>query len=127
MKLPLSEEAAQAFALSWLACLNRGDVEAVLGYFAEDCTFESSLAEKYVGTTRLTSKAALRAYWEQARGDLGSVHFDLEVIAVAPSQRAVLITYRMQIGDRCQYVGDRLIFNQEGLISSGMGLYGPPV
>lgn len=126
MKVPLSEEAAQAFAQRFVACCNRGDIEAVLGHFAEDCTFDSPLAEKYVGTTRLAGKAALRAYWQKASAEIKDVHFDVDLVAVAPSQRAVLIVYRMRLGGHQQYVSDRLIFNEEGLVVSGMGLYGPP-
>lgn len=125
--VPFTEEVGRAFALSWVECCNRGDVEALLGYFAEDCTFESPLAERYAGTTRLTGKTALRAYWAKAGADIKTVHFDLEVVAVAPSQRTLLIVYKMLLGTQRTYSCDRLSFNREGLISSGMGLYGPPV
>lgn len=127
IKLPLSEATAHEFALSWVACCNRGDVEALLEYFAEDCVFESPFAEKHVGTTRLASKAALRAYWEKARDQIGTVRFDIECVAIAPRQRTLLIVYRMLLGGGRQYSCDRLIFNEEGRIASGMGLYGPPV
>lgn len=82
MKVPPSEEAAQAFAQRFVACCNRGDIEAVLGHFAEDCTFDSPLAEKYVGTTRLAGKAALRAYWQKASAEIKDVHFDVDLVAV---------------------------------------------
>src|SRR3569832_1698301 len=101
--VPLTDEVAQAFAQSWVACCNRGDVEGLLGQFAEDCTFESPLAEKYVGTTRLSGKAALRAYWAKAGAEIGTVHFDIDIVAVVPSQRTVLIVYKMLLGTQRSY------------------------
>ncbi len=58
---------------------------------------------------------------------VGSIHFDIDSVAVAPSQREILIVCQMQLGDRRVYCADRLILNEEGLVSRGMGLYGPPV
>ena len=122
-----SPDAALAFGRHWADCWSRGDVEAVLDHFAEDCIFESPLAEKHAGQTRLVGKAALRAYWYKALAAIGALQFEVDFVATAPTRRAVTIVYRARLGERHLHACERLLFDEQGLVASGMGLYGPPV
>ena len=91
-RAPLSSEAATAYGRDWAASWNRGDIEAVLEHFAEDCSFESPLAEKHAGSTKVVGKAALRAYWQKALAAIGAVYFEIDFVAV---QRAVRARWRV--------------------------------
>jgi ketosteroid isomerase-like protein len=123
----LSETAAQAFGQAWAGHWNRGDFEAVLAHFADDCVFESPLAEKHAGTTRLVGKEAVRSYWRAAIAAIGTVHFTVHFVAVATDARAITIVYQAELGPRRLHACERLIFGADGKVTSGMGLYGPPV
>lgn len=124
---PLAPAAATAFGLSWAESWNRGDLEAVLAHFAEDCCFESPFAEKYAGSTRVLGKAALRAYWQKALRGIGGVHFAVDFVATCAEARAITIVYRARLGERQLHACERLIFDEGGRVAAGMGLYGPPV
>ena len=122
-----SPRSATDFGREWAAAWNRGDVEAVLAHFADDCVFESALAEKHAGTSRVVGKEALRAYWTQALAALGSVRFSVELVALAEADKALAIVYRAELGERHVHACERLIFGEDGRVRAGMGLYGPPV
>jgi hypothetical protein len=124
---PLDEEAALAFGRAWAEAWNRGDVEAVLAHYADDCVFESPLAEKHAGTTRLVGKAALRSYWLAALAAIGRVQFEIDFVGVSKAARAITIVYRAELGQRRVHACERIIFGPSGKAQSGMGLYGPPV
>lgn len=124
---PLDEAAARAFGLAWAESWTRGDVEAVLAHYADDCVFESPLAEKYAGTTRLEGKPALRAYWMAAVAAIGRMRFEVDFVAVCRASRAITIVYRAELGARHEHACERIVFGPSGLASRGMGLYGPPV
>lgn len=126
-RLFTSPDAALDFGRHWAACWSRGDVEAVLSHFAEDCVFESPLAEKHAGQTRLIGKTALRAYWHKAVAAIGALRFEVDFVATAPTRQALTIVYRAHLGERHVHACERLIFGEQGLVVSGMGLYGPPV
>jgi hypothetical protein len=127
LSAPLSEAAAEEFGRAWAGHWNSGDIEAVLAHFAEDCVFESPLAEKHAGTTRLRGKPALRAYWREALSAIGTVHFTVQFVAVSTAQRAIAIVYCARLGERYLHACERLIFNPSGQVVAGMGLYGPKV
>ena len=122
-----SEEAAHAFGVAWAEEWNRGDVEAVLDHYAEDCVFESPLAEKHAGTTRLVGKSALRAYWNAALASIGAVRFEVVFVGLCRQARAITIVTRADLGTRRVHACERIVFRADGLASSGMGLYGPPI
>jgi hypothetical protein len=122
-----TEPAARAFGLAWAESWNRGDVEAVLAHFAEDCVFESPFAEKYAGGTRIVGKDALRAYWKAALAGLGAVHFDVDFVATSPASRGIVIVYRARLGARQLHACERMTFGPSGKVARGMGLYGPAV
>ncbi len=124
---PWTPEAAHTFGQQWAQSWNRRDIEAVLSHFTEDCSFESPFAEKHAGTNRVRGKAALRTYWQKAIGDIGDIHFAVDFVAANATKRAITIVYRAHLGQRHLHACERLIFNEQGLVSSGMGLYGPPV
>lgn len=124
---PLDEASAVAFGRNWADRWSRGDFEAVLAHFSDDCVFESALAEKYVGSTRVEGKAALRAYWTAALADIGRLQFDVDFVAHSTSARAITIVYRATLGNGTLHACERLVFGPSGLITRGMGLYGPPV
>ena len=44
------------FAAAWIANWNARDVEAVLAHFADDCVFESPVAQTVTGEARLAGK-----------------------------------------------------------------------
>lgn len=127
LSLPLTTESAHEFGAHWAAAWNRRDIEAVLAHFADDCTFESPLAEKYAGTTRLRGKESLRTYWQSALAGIGELEFTLDFVAIAPERRALTIVYQARLGSRHVHACERLLLDEQGLVRAGMGLYGPPV
>ena len=100
LKLSDSPEAALEFGRHWASAWNRGDVAAVLAHFAQDCLFESPLAEKHAGQSRVIGKAALLKYWQTALAAIGTVQFDVDFVATAPAHRAIIIVYRARLGQR---------------------------
>jgi ketosteroid isomerase-like protein len=123
----LEESSARAFGLTWADAWNRRDVEEVLSHFADDCVFESPLAEKHAGTTRLVGKTAVRKYWTTALSAIGALRFEVDFVAVNVEARAIAIVYRATLGDRRLHACERLVFGPSGKVTMGMGLYGPPV
>lgn len=75
----------------------------------------------------MIGKAALLQYWQTALAAIGTVQFDVDFVATAPLQRAITIVYRARLGQRHVHACERLIFGADGLVHSGMGLYGPQV
>ena len=65
----MTEAEAQEFALEWIAAWNSHDLDRILTHYADDVEVTSPLVETVLGPGKVTvrGKAALRAYWRQAR------------------------------------------------------------
>ena len=110
---------SEAFAARWAAAWNGRDVEAVLGHFAEDCTFTSPVARQLLGGDGVIhGKPALRRYWTHALEKVPDLHF--EVLGVHSGIDTMVIHYRNQRGHE---VCEVLSFRADGLVVLGHGTY----
>lgn len=80
-------------AEEWIEAWNRGDIEAVLRPFAEDCVFVSPRAAALTGSPRVEGKAALRAYWQTALSRVSSLRFELLEVLCDETAQTMLIFY----------------------------------
>jgi ketosteroid isomerase-like protein len=71
---------ADAFAREWIAAWNAHDLDRILAHYAEGVVFSSPKAATITGSSRVTGKAALRAYWQQALARSPHLQFELERI-----------------------------------------------
>jgi hypothetical protein len=107
------------FVQQWIEAWNAHDVEAVLAHFAEDVVFTSPVAARVVPSTGgvVRGKAALRAYWTSALGQIPDLHFD--VLGYYAGIDTIVVNYRNQAGGVCNEV---LMFRDE-LVVAGHGTY----
>ena len=110
----------QEFSTQWLAAWNAHDVEAVLAHFADDVVFSSPVAARVIPGSRgvIRGKDALRGYWTHALGLVPDLRFEL--LGVYTGVGSIVINYRNQRGG---LVNEVLVFNDDGLVSEGHGMY----
>lgn len=111
-----------AYAAQWVADWNARDLDRVLAHYADDVVFRSPVAARVKPESGgiLVGKAALADYWGAALPLVPDLHFTLE--QAFSSVGAVTILYRNQRG---QQVAETLVFNDDGLVESGLGAYAP--
>ena len=130
--LPLAPPATQAmtnasaelFARAWVDAWNRRDVEAVLAHFADDAVFISPKAERVVGNPRVVGKAALRAYWQAALGQIQRLQFTLDEALWSPRAETLTIVYRSVRDDQAPVHAAEIMHFQSGKIVRGEAMYG---
>jgi steroid delta-isomerase len=115
---------AATFAAQWIANWNARDVEAVLSHFADDCVFESPIAQTVVGEARLVGKAKLRAYWEAALARIPSLHFSLDDVAWDSSRRTLAVMYTSRVDERVTACSELMTFDAQGRQTLGRAYYG---
>lgn len=74
--------------LRFLAALNRGDLDALMHFFAVDATYETFDGDRHQGVRAI--RAALAA---PLRGDLGDMQYHLEDLAVDEAAGVVTVRY----------------------------------
>ena len=120
----MTREEATAFAADWAAAWNARDVERVLGMFAEDLTFVSPTALAVVGTATVRGKDALRAYWTNALGRIGSLKFTVDRVVWDAGARELAIIYVSDINGTAKHVSENLKLGKDGLVVSAEVFHG---
>jgi hypothetical protein len=73
----LTDEAADAFAASWLAAWNAHDVDAITAHYADDVEYHSPfVAQLADGPGHLEGREAVRTYVAAALERFPDLHFD---------------------------------------------------
>jgi hypothetical protein len=87
-------------ARRWLAAFNAGDVEAVVDLYAEDAVHESPKVQKTMPGSggRLTGKAAMRDWWNQALARRPGISYELTALT-SDQSRAVIEYIRRAPGE----------------------------
>ena len=112
----MTREEAAKYAAAWAAAWNERDIERVLAFFSEDITFVSPTALVMVGTATVQGKAALRAYWTQAMGGIGSLQFTLDRVVWDATARELAIVYFSDIDGRIKRVSENLTVGENGQV-----------
>ena len=112
------------FAAAWIANWNARDVEAVLSHFADDCVFESPIAQTITGEAKLVGKASLRAYWDAALARIPSLHFTLDDLAWDSGRRTLAVMYTSRVGERVTACSELMTFDAQGRQTLGRAYYG---
>ena len=120
----MTHEEATAFAADWTAAWNSRDVERVLGWFSEDITFVSPTALAVVGTATVRGKAALRSYWTNAMGRIGTLRFTIDRVLWDAVARELVIIYVSDINGAPKRVSENLKFGEDGLVTSAEVFHG---
>ncbi len=74
-----------AAVVDWLDAYRSGDLETILGFYADDATIECDCS----GGTTISGHEALRAFWEQRLKD----HPATELDNLQPARDGVAISY----------------------------------
>lgn len=119
-----SPDFPSAFAAQWIANWNAHDVEAVLSHFADDCVFESPMAQMITGEAKLVGKTKLRAYWQAALARIPSLDFTLDDIAWDPQRRTLAVMYSSRAGGRTTASSELMTFDTCGKQTHGRAYYG---
>jgi len=120
----MSEATAQRFARAWIEAWNRRDVEAVLAYYADEARFVSPKAARFAGTARIEGKAALRAYWQTALAQLGSLRFTLDAAFWSPRSQTLTVLYQAELGGAAPARATEIMRFRDGRVVEGEALYG---
>jgi ketosteroid isomerase-like protein len=123
----MTEAAAQRFASAWIEAWNGRDVEAVLSHYADDAVFVSPKAERFVGSSRIEGKAALRAYWQTALTQLTSLRFTLDAAFWSPRSQTLTVLYQAALGGAAPVRATEIMRFRDGRIVEGEGLYGATI
>ena len=107
-----------AFAADWIAAWNSHDLDAILSHYADDVVFRSPTAARVVGSGEVSSKAALRDYWQKALTLVPDLHFILEQVFVGHA--AVTLVYRRENGPRA---AETFEFGDGGLVTRSVACY----
>ena len=115
---------ALAFASQWINNWNSRDVEAVLSHFHEACRFESPLAKTYAGSSVISGKQDLRAYWISALGRIETLRFDLETAVWDQGKRTLVVFYVAHLNGRIMRACEAMTFDPSGGQHTGRAYYG---
>jgi len=121
---PMSDASAQQFARTWIDAWNRRDAEAVLVHYAEDAVFISPHAERFVGRARVEGKAALRAYWQAALGQIQSLKFQLDEAIWSGRTETLTLVYQSALQGQTPTRAVEIMHFRAGKIVRGEALYG---
>jgi uncharacterized protein (TIGR02246 family) len=119
-----SPDFPSAFAAQWIANWNARDAEAVLAHFADDCVFESPIAQTITGEAKLIGKDKLRAYWQAALARIPSLHFMLDDVAWDAARRTLAVMYTSRVADRVTACSELMTFDEQGRQTLGRAYYG---
>jgi hypothetical protein len=119
-----SPDFASTFTAQWIANWNARDVDAVLSHFADDCVFESPIAQTITGQAKLVGKAALRSYWGAALARIPTLHFTLDDLAWDPARRTLAVMYTSRVGERVTACSELMTFDAQGRQILGRAYYG---
>lgn len=103
-----------AFAKSWLAAFNAGDLDAILAHYADDVEHSSPTVVRLLGEPSgvVRGKASLRAYFQKALDAAGpGLHFSPTKLYVGA--HGVTLLYDRSGG---KLVAETFQFNERGLV-----------
>jgi hypothetical protein len=112
----MTREDALAFAAEWALAWNDLAVERVLAHFDEKVSFTSPTALAVVGVGTVLGKQALRAYWNKAVAQVGSLRFVVDRAVWDPNTRELAIIYTSEIDGRKRRVSENLTFGPDDLV-----------
>ncbi|HEY4119560.1 MAG TPA: nuclear transport factor 2 family protein [Byssovorax sp.] len=94
----------RALGRAWLAAFNDGDLDRLVGLYAEQATHTSPKLRAREPSTngRITGRAALRAWWADAFARLPGLRYD-ELTVTADDAR-VFLEYERRAPDEPPYV-----------------------
>lgn len=84
-----SRERIEDLTLRFTDAFNRGDLDAVMSFFAEDAVYE-----EYQGRRSRGLAAIREAFVPQFRGDFGAIRFDAEDLFVDERDEKAMIRWR---------------------------------
>jgi ketosteroid isomerase-like protein len=120
----MDRDDALDYARRWAEAWSRRDLEAVLGHFARDVVFSSPKALQAVGVPTVRGKEALRAYWEAALRDVGSIRFTVVRIIWDADTAELAIIYDRDVDGRRDRAAEVLRFGASGQVVAGEVFYG---
>lgn len=123
----MTEAGAQAFARDWIDAWNRRDIEAVLAHYADDAVFVSPKAERFVGSSRIEGKSALRAYWEAALAQISALRFTLDAASWSPRSETLTVLYQAELGTAAPARAVEVMHFRAGRVAQGEALYGATI
>ncbi len=103
---------------------NRHDLESIMSHFADDCVFESPIAQTVTGEAKLVGKDRLRAYWQAALARIPSLHFTLDDVAWDAARRTLAVMYTSRVGERVTACSELMTFDAQGRQTLGRAYYG---
>lgn len=104
----------EAFARSWIAAFNAGDLDAILAHYADDVAHSSPTVVRLLGEPSgvVQGKAALRAYFAKALAAAGpGLRYD--VTRIYAGAHGVTILYDRTGG---KLVAETFLFDERGLV-----------
>lgn len=116
-----------AFAESWAAAWRRREIDSVVAYYAEDCEFISPNAIPLTGRARIKGRAALAAYWHEARENLKRVEIDVDHVVWDERTKTLVVIYDSVFDDLAGRAAEAMQFNDDGKIERGEAFFGAPI
>jgi len=116
----LSEQEGRRLGEEWVAAWNAHDLDAIMGMYAPDITFQTPTAISSLGIPdgRINGAAMLREHFARGLERLPDLRFDLEQVYVGV--RSIAITYRWADGTP---VAELHEYDQDTLIERVQALY----
>jgi hypothetical protein len=121
--VPMTCESMMAFAESWIAALNRRDVDAVLAH-ADGAQFVSPVVRSIVGRPVLRNRSELAGYWRAALARVRTLEFALDHAAWDERRRELNVVYEANLNGERKRACEIMRFDAEGRQVSGEALYG---
>ena len=112
-----------AFASKWIDAWNRRDIDTLVSHYTPDVRFVSPMAALRTGSSVVTGREALTAYWSGARKYRKFV-FTFESLVWDSVRMVLVVVYRRQVNDRNDRAVETFHFNPDGLVRAGEAMYG---
>ncbi len=116
--MTIDDTFARAFAADWIDSWNAHDLDRVLSHYAPDIVFLSPIAQRTVGTGRVTGIEALRDYWGKALATRADLRFEL--LGVFVGHECLTLHYRNHRG---QAAAETFEFGADGKVVRSFACY----
>jgi ketosteroid isomerase-like protein len=120
---PMTEDCFSRFAAEWYAAWDSGDLDRILGHYADDVVFESPVIVAVNGDPRgrLQGRAALRDYFTRALERYPDLHF--EPIATMAGVHSVVLHY---VSVERRLSAETMVLDDDDRIIQVLAHYGDP-
>ena len=118
MKLPVTPQGADAFAHDWIAAWNGRDLDAIMGFYADNVHFRSPTAQNLLQDGLVEGAYELRRYFAKALALVEHLHFELH--AVFTGHDSLTIFYRNQNG---MDAAETFLFDRDGKVETSFAGY----